>query len=104
MRIFGCAGFDWDEANLTHIARHDVAPAEVEQAVRDEQCLLESSEVRRGALRYNVTGQTADGRILTVIFEIRRYAIRTVTAYTAPKQKQAVYRKRRNDGNQAPIS
>jgi uncharacterized DUF497 family protein len=103
MRIFGCASFDWDEGNIAHIARHNVTPAEVEQAVRDGQCLLESSEVRRGALRYNVTGQTDDGRILSVIFEIRRYAVRTVTAYTAPKQKQAAYRKRRNH-DQAPIS
>jgi uncharacterized DUF497 family protein len=77
---------------------------EVEQAVRDEQCLLASSEVRRGALRYNVTGAAADGRVLTVIFEIRRYAIRTVTAYTSPKHKQAAYWKRRSDGNQVPIS
>ena len=96
--------FDWDEANLAHIARHNVVWSEVQQAILDPWSLLESSEVRQGALRYNVTGETVEGRILTVIFEIRRYAIRTVTAYTAPRQKPAAYWRRRNDGNQTPLS
>jgi uncharacterized DUF497 family protein len=104
MSPFGCANFDWDEGNLKHIARHDVSQMEVEQVVRDDRCLLESSEVRRGELGYNVTGAAADGQVLTVIFEIRRYAIRTVTAYTATKPKQAAYWKRRNHGNEAPVS
>lgn len=93
------ATFDWDEANIGHIALHDVVPAEVEQTVRDPFCTLESSEERHGEVRYRVIGETAEGRILNVIFEIRRRRIRTVTAYTAPKKKQAEYWARRNRDN-----
>jgi uncharacterized protein len=98
------ATFDWDEGNLRHIALHDVTAAEVQKAVMDRFCVLETSEVRQGQLRYNVTGETVDGRILTVIFEIRRGAIRPVTAFTAPKKKQSNYWARRNHVNKAPLS
>jgi uncharacterized DUF497 family protein len=88
--------FDWDAANLGHIARHDVSAKEVQEAILDRFCLLASSEVRQGQLRYNLTGATRDGRILTVIFEIRQGSIRTVTSFTAPKKKQSAYWTRRN--------
>ena len=78
--------------------------AEVQEAVMDRFCVLETSETRQGQLRYNVTGEAADGRILTVIFEIRRGAIRPVTAFTAPKKKQATYWARRNHVDEATLS
>ncbi len=96
--------FDWDEANIAHIARHDVTPPEVEVAIADPFCYLESSEKRQGQLRYRATGETADGRILTVVFEVRRGRVRPVTAYTAPKKKQAAYFARRHNVDKAPLS
>lgn len=91
--------FDWDEANIAHIARHAVAPNEVEEAIREPFCNLESSEERHGQIRYKVTGETVDGRILQIVFQIRHSRVRPVTAYTAPKKKQAAYWARRKHDN-----
>lgn len=33
-RRWGIGGFDWDDANEDHIARHGVTPAEAEEVVR----------------------------------------------------------------------
>ena len=98
------ARFDWDAGNLGHIARHDVSSDEVQEAILDRFCMLESSEVRSGHLRYRATGETVAGRIVTVIFEIRDGSIRTVTAYTAPKKKQIAYRERKKNVDKTPLS
>jgi uncharacterized DUF497 family protein len=91
--------FDWDEANIAHIALHGVAPNEVEEAIRDPFCALESSEERHGQIRYKVVGETLDGRVLQAVFEIRHNRVRPVTAHTAPKKKQAEYWARRKHDN-----
>ena len=33
----GVVGFDWNEANIEHIAEHDVTPDEVEEVFSDEK-------------------------------------------------------------------
>lgn len=73
------APFDWDDANVEHIARHGVSPEEAEEALRDErrQVTRARSGVER---RWNVIGATSSGRLLSVIYAQRRSAIRVVTA------------------------
>ena len=56
----------WDEWNIEHIARHNVKPEEVEQVCEDKHL------VRRGRKgTYTVTGQTQNGRYLTIILAPR---------------------------------
>jgi hypothetical protein len=47
--------FDWDEANLAHIARHKVTPEEVEQVFANDPMDL-SAEVVNGEERYTSVG------------------------------------------------
>ncbi|MBI3744714.1 MAG: BrnT family toxin [Chloroflexi bacterium] len=53
----------WDERAAEHIARHDVEPEEVEEAIERQQ------EARRSGDRLALIGQTDGGRYLTVFLE-----------------------------------
>jgi uncharacterized DUF497 family protein len=83
--------FDWDDANMAHIARHDVVPGEVQEAFLDPFQVLKDSFYRRGELRYVMLGETPEGRILNVVFVTRGAAIRPVTAYTAKRRDRFFY-------------
>ena len=53
----------WDERSEDHIARHGIAPDEVEEAIDGYR------EFRRHGNRYIAIGQTYSGRYLTVVLE-----------------------------------
>jgi uncharacterized DUF497 family protein len=79
------ARFDWDDANTGHIARHKVAPEEVEQAFANDPLVLDV-ELRSGEERILCAGRTDTGRALMFVYTRRRDKIRVVTAHTAKKK------------------
>jgi hypothetical protein len=82
--------FDWDEANINHIAKHGVAPAEAEQVILNEPIDIEFQ--RRGEeLRVAQLGETDQNRILLVVSTWRNGLIRVVTAFPAKKQLRNIY-------------
>jgi uncharacterized DUF497 family protein len=86
--------FEWDDANEDHIAEHGVAAEEVEEAFadprrRDSRAYNTATE-RRGA----VLGRTADGRLLFVVYTLRRGRVRVVTARDATAAERQWYRRR----------
>ena len=82
--------FDWDDANLKHIARHGIAPEEAEDAVLIEP--LEADVQEQGSEhRVLCFGRTRSGRLLTVLYTERRGKIRVVTAYEMTKRQQRMY-------------
>lgn len=83
--------FEWDDANLEHIALHGVEPEEVEEAFGDARRIgidvyNTATERRRGLL-----GQTEDGRLLFVVYTGRAGAIRVVTARDASERHHRRY-------------
>jgi uncharacterized DUF497 family protein len=82
--------FDWDEFNIAHIARHNVVPAEAEQAVANRPLEL-PQDVREGEIRYRLLGPTDDGRILVIVITLRGKLIRVVTAHDADRRLRAYY-------------
>lgn len=74
--------FEWDDANLEHIAEHDVSPEEVEDVFYNHPLRI-NSEVIEEELRHEIVGETNEERILTIIWTERRGRIRTVTAFDA---------------------
>jgi len=86
-----CEKLDWDEANISHIARHDVLPPEVLQALLDAYSKHRTHSVHLGETRYTMLGRTDEGRLLMVVYTIRIGAIRPVTAYTASRKDERVY-------------
>lgn len=82
--------FDWDNANINHIAEHDVEPWEAEDAMLDPgRVSFPAHSGRRGFI-----GKTEDGRYLVVIAEHDQQLWRVVTARDASPNEKKSYRRR----------
>ena len=91
---------DWDDANIGHIARHGIVPAEAEQVLRGASLPIESEE-RGGEQRHAELGTTASGRLLIVAWTRRRQRIRVVTAFPANRRWRAFWRRLKEGGTNA---
>jgi uncharacterized DUF497 family protein len=91
--------FEWDEHNIAHIARHDVLPYEVEEALTQIPEFL-YEEVRNGEPRSVHLGETNAGRVLFIVATSRLEKIRVVTAMAAKRKYREWYaqRKERHNG------
>jgi uncharacterized DUF497 family protein len=83
-------GFDWDDANVSHIVRHAVTPFEVED-VTDGRCIFISARTSKREKRWKLFGKTKSGRYLVVVFTVRRKLFRTVTAYEMNATERSKY-------------
>ncbi len=83
-------GFDWDAANLVHIAAHSVSPEEAEEALSGPTYEIGSYEVK-GEERVEEVGATKAGRILKVVTTVRGRLTRVVTAYEPNAALKAQY-------------
>ena len=63
-------GFDWDDANSGHIARHGVTPEEAEQVMLNIPVEIDY-QVIDGEERFVAVGMTRAGRFLTIIWTDR---------------------------------
>jgi uncharacterized DUF497 family protein len=91
------ARWDWDggpRGNVAHIARHGVLPGECEEAMRDPR-RVRVPAVSTTEPRWGIVGATADGRVLRVIFTVRRVrgrlGYRVVTAHRARPGQRGGY-------------
>jgi uncharacterized protein len=76
--------FDWDDANVGHVARHSVLPEEAEQVVLNDPVDL-GIEIVEGEERYLNLGATMQGRVL-VVTTWREDRVRIVTAFEPIKR------------------
>jgi len=85
--------FEWDEANLGHIARHDVTPEETEQVILREPLDIEIQieEPDNDEERLLQLGETAKGRILQLLTTWRGGKVRVISAWDAPRQLKLYY-------------
>ena len=96
--------FDWDEANISHIAEHDVLPSETEEVITSSP-LDVGFELRNGEKRIRQVGETSTGRILMVVSTMRGERIRVITAYETSRLLRATYLKYKElvkDGKENP--
>lgn len=89
--------FDWEDANVAHIARHGVTRAEAEQVVAGASVPLQREE-RAGEERHTDLGDTAAGRLLVVVWTWRRQKIRVVTAFPAGRRWRSLWLRVRKGG------
>ena len=83
--------FDWDAANVDHIARHGVTSTECEEAYCNGPLVIEHRRRKRDRRRLCL-GETNSGRLLTFVFTERRGKLRVATAYPMPPQMREIYR------------
>jgi len=82
--------FDWDAANLGHIARHGFTPTEVEQVLANHPMIV-GTQYHAEEERFLCFGRTNAGRFLTVLYTERGERIRVVTAYRMTRAQQRMY-------------
>jgi uncharacterized DUF497 family protein len=82
--------FDWDDANVIHIAEHDVVPEEAEEAILGDSLDIEF-DIVDGEERWSYVGETNDGRILWVTITLRGKRMRVVTAFEPEKYWKVFY-------------
>jgi uncharacterized DUF497 family protein len=82
--------FDWDEANIRHLAAHGVTPIEAQEVLLQTPLDLDA-QIRGGEQRSTHLGETKAGRILFVIVTWRGDSIRVVTAYPAKLKWRRLY-------------
>ena len=85
--------FDWDDANVDHIARHGISPEEAEEALLDRRRVGSSAYNVPGERGSAVIGATDGGRILSVVFTRRHGVFRVVTALDANQSECRRYRR-----------
>jgi len=90
------AVFDWDDANVRHLARHGVTPQEFEQAASADPVLLDYENVDAED-RWVGLGATNGLRVLKLAFTIREGRIRAITAFDASKKDAREYWKRKGN-------
>jgi uncharacterized DUF497 family protein len=86
--------FEWDEANIGHLARHGVVPEEAEQVILGDPVDL-GVEVVEGEERYLSIGSTKGGRVLLVVTALRQDRVRVVTAFEPIKRLIRFYYRER---------
>lgn len=87
--------FDWDDANIDHVARHNVQPDEAEQVIFNDPVDL-GMEIVEGEERYLNLGVTFQGRVLLVVTTWREDRIRVVTAFEPTKRLIQFYYQERD--------
>ena len=86
--------FDWDAANIDHIALHAITAAEAEEAVGDPRATYDRWYIRNDEVRLNIMGG-GGGRLLSVVITTRGHAVRVVSARPANRPERRRYRDER---------
>jgi uncharacterized DUF497 family protein len=81
--------FEWDEANVEHIARHGYEPDEVEEVFEG------GFKIRKGRKSsYLCYGRTLDGRLAFIVFKRLGKRIRVATARDMEDKERRMYLKK----------
>lgn len=91
--LSGCAGFEWDEHNAGKIWRkHHVFPSECEEAFFNRPLVVADDIKHSGKeSRYYSLGHTDAGKMLFVVFTIRRNKIRVISTREMNRKERKVY-------------
>jgi uncharacterized DUF497 family protein len=88
-----CSGFEWDEGNaFKNWIRHQVTQGECEQVFFNEP-LIVAGDVKHSdkKKRWFVLGQTDSGRLLFLVFTIRKNLIRVISSRDMNKKEREIY-------------
>jgi uncharacterized protein len=90
-------GFDWDEGNARKsIEKHHVSQSEAEAVFfGDPLLVVPDPRHSQAEPRFHALGQTAEGRMLHVVFTLRREGtlIRVISARGMHRKERVIYAK-----------
>jgi uncharacterized protein len=86
-------GFDWDEGNLKkNWERHQVTGAECEQAFFNRPLVVADDAAHSAKEgRYYALSHSDAGRLLFLVFTIRKHRIRVISARDMSRKERRVY-------------
>ena len=89
------AEFDWDEANILHIAKHNVTPEEAEEIFSDKNNVF-MEDVNHSIVekRFLIIGKTRKGRLLYQVFTKRGNKIRVISSRNINRKEVKLYEKK----------
>ncbi|MFC1462882.1 BrnT family toxin [Verrucomicrobiota bacterium] len=93
--LANCTGFQWDEDNLTkNWEKHDVSEGECEQ-IFFRQPLIVKRDKKHSKIenRYYALGRTDAGRLLFLVFTVRKEKVRVISARDMTPVEKKRYRK-----------
>ncbi len=99
--LLKCTGFEWDEHNAEkNQQRHHVMPSECEEIFFNRP-LVVADDVRHSEKenRFYALGHTDSGRMLFVVFTIRRNLIRVISARDMNRKERKVYKSYEQEKN-----
>ena len=82
--------FQWDQANINHLADHGITPSEAEQ-VFSRFFVERVTDLVDGEECYQALGQTDKGRYLLIAFTERGEYIRPITGWDMKLEEYAEY-------------
>ena len=90
----GVVGFEWDEANIEHVARHNVIPEEAEEVFFDKNNALDE-DIKHSTVekRFIIIGKTQKGRLLYQIFTRRGDKLRVISSRDINKKEVNLFEK-----------
>ncbi len=93
--LAACAGFDWDEANITkNWERHQVTPEEAEDIFFHDPLMVRSDTAHsKREKRYWALGKTGHDRRLFMAFTIRRKLIRVISVRDMSRKENEEYQR-----------
>lgn len=86
-------GFEWDAGNLDKsYAKHGITPRQSEEIFLDENLqIVKDIKHSEKENRMIAIGQTFEGKILFVVFILRKMKIRVVSARIANRKEREMY-------------
>ncbi len=85
-------GFDWDDGNIEKNKKHNVDWRDIEETFLGSRVLISEDEKHsEREARYLAYGKTNKGRILTIVFTVRKNKIRPISARDANKKEKMKY-------------
>ncbi len=86
-------GFEWDEGNADkNWVLHRVSRTECEQTFFNEPLVVANDEKHSSdEKRYYLLGQTDSGRLLFIVFTMRKNLIRVISARDQHKKEREIY-------------
>lgn len=87
--------FQWDKGNIGKNLKHNVEDKEAEEVFFDENRFSFKDKVHsEGEERFRILGKTQKGRLLFIVFTVRREKIRIISARDINRKEVTLYEKK----------
>ncbi len=94
--------FDWDKGNIDkNLKKHKLSNKEIEQVfINDkEKFTFEDQKHSVTEKRHGIFGKTDNGKLLSVVFTLRKDKVRVITARSMSKKERRSYEKIKTNSN-----